>query len=50
MIAGMIFAAGWLAIGCALAWRIRDNRRRYRLQLSNRTLRAWVNNRGKWFE
>ena len=45
-----ILASGWLAIGLALRWRIRQNRKRYRFNRTNRTTRAWVRNGGRWFE
>lgn len=47
LVAGIILL--WLLVTVAMAARIRQNRKRYRIGRANRSMRAWVN-KGQWYE
>ena len=49
-LATILYLSGWFAIGLALRYRIRKNRRRYRMRRADRSLSAWIRNDGRWHE
>lgn len=40
----------WVLVTLLVSIRIRQNRKRYRIGRANRSMRAWVNNGGKWYQ
>jgi hypothetical protein len=46
----LIIFCAWLAVGAAMHYRIRQNRRRYRMERAHRSVNAWLKGNGGWFE
>lgn len=45
-----VLIALWVLCTVAMCFRIRQNRKRYRIRRANRTMRSWIHNRGIWHD
>jgi hypothetical protein len=46
----LLYLAISVPFSIAVGYRIRQNRRRYRIRRAHGSLRAWVQNRGRWHD